>query len=44
MGGGFTHLCDACPVMREVEDHMAEDDTGWRVSGTTGGIRCIRVN
>ena len=27
MGGGFTHLCNACPVTLEVEDEMAEGDT-----------------
>ena len=26
MGGGFTHLCDACPVTLEVEDETAEGD------------------
>ena len=27
MGGGFTHLCNACPVTLEVEDETAEGDT-----------------
>ena len=27
MGGGFTHLCNACPVTQEAEDQTAEDDT-----------------
>ena len=24
--GGFTHLCNACPVTQEVEDETADDD------------------
>ncbi len=27
MGGGFTHLCDTCPVTQKVEDETAEGDT-----------------
>ena len=27
MGGGFTHLCNACPVTQEVEDETGEGDT-----------------
>jgi hypothetical protein len=27
MGGGFTHLCDACPVTQEAEDQKGEGDT-----------------
>jgi len=27
MGGGFTHLCNACPVSWEPEDQTAEGDT-----------------
>ena len=27
MGGGFTHLCNACPVTQEAEDETTGDDT-----------------